>query len=204
MEGTLSSPLLACSTPIILFTSTTGQRLIKFMVTWPSDMAASACVLKIWHRHHCHISTSPEPDTESIVMVAIAQTGIATAAFCTDVWSRCASAIVCCGSPFSLKQSCHSPNRHKSGLTLDSTLQEIAEELGQHRAKQYNVGKLGRDTGVRYEDVAGIEHVKQDITDTMEMLTSQNPEFEGMGARPPRVCYVRTTQHCHVPASPFP
>ncbi len=66
-------------------------------------------------------------------------------------------------------------------------LQEIAEELGHHRAKEYNVGEMGRDTGVRYEDVAGIEHVKQDITDTMAMLTSQNPEFEAMGARPPRV-----------------
>ncbi|KAK9867286.1 hypothetical protein WJX84_011686 [Apatococcus fuscideae] len=65
-------------------------------------------------------------------------------------------------------------------------MQEIAEELGHHRAKEYNVGEMGRDTGVRYEDVAGIEHVKQDITDTMEMLTNKNPEFEGMGARPPR------------------
>ena len=69
-------------------------------------------------------------------------------------------------------------------------LQEIAEELGHHRAKEYNVGEMGRDTGVRYEDVAGIEHVKQDITDTMEMLTNKNPEFEGMGARPPRVCFM--------------
>lgn len=74
-------------------------------------------------------------------------------------------------------------------LTPAPNLQEIAEELGHHRAKEYNVGEMGRDTGVRYEDVAGIEHVKQDITDTMEMLTNKNPEFEGMGARPPRVWF---------------
>ena len=49
------------------------------------------------------------------------------------------------------------------------------------------MGEMGRDTGIRYEDVAGIEHVKQDITDTMAMLTNQNLEFEAMGARPPRV-----------------
>ena len=69
-------------------------------------------------------------------------------------------------------------------------LQEIAEELGHHRAKEYNVGEMGRDTGVRYEDVAGIEHVKQDIADTMAMLTDQNPEFAAMGARPPRVRFL--------------
>ena len=65
--------------------------------------------------------------------------------------------------------------------------QELAEEFGRHRAREFNVGVERRDTGVRFEDVAGIDDVKADIEEVMKMILG-DAEYRAMGARPPRVC----------------
>ena len=43
-----------------------------------------------------------------------------------------------------------------------------------------------QDTGVRFEDVAGIDDVKADIEEVMKMILG-DAEYRAMGARPPRV-----------------
>ena len=73
---------------------------------------------------------------------------------------------------------------YQSGSRHDA--QELAEEYGRHRAREFNVGVERRDTGVRFEDVAGIDDVKADIEEVMKMLLG-NDEYQAMGARPPRV-----------------
>lgn len=65
-------------------------------------------------------------------------------------------------------------------------VQELAEEFGRHRAKEFNVGVERKDTGVRYEDVAGIDNIKEDIEEVMKMVLG-NDEYRAIGARPPRV-----------------
>ena len=70
-------------------------------------------------------------------------------------------------------------------------IQELAEEFGRHRAREFNVGVERRDTGVRFEDVAGIDDVKADIEEVMKMILG-DAEYRAMGARAPRVCAVRT------------
>ena len=65
-------------------------------------------------------------------------------------------------------------------------LQELAEEFGRHRAREFNVGAQRADTGVRYEDVAGIDAVKADIEEAMRMVLG-DADYQAMGARPPRV-----------------
>ena len=74
------------------------------------------------------------------------------------------------------------------GKKKKDKMQEMADEYGRHRATEFNVGKEGsrRDTGVRYADVAGIDSVKSDIEETMRMILG-NPEFDAIGAKPPRV-----------------
>ena len=67
--------------------------------------------------------------------------------------------------------------------------QELAEEFGRHRAREFNVGVERRDTGVRFEDVAGIDDVKADIEEVMKMILG-DAEYRAMGARPPRVCHI--------------
>ena len=64
--------------------------------------------------------------------------------------------------------------------------QELAEEFGRHRAREFNVGVERRDTGVRYEDVAGIDSVKADIEEVMKQVLG-DANYAAMGARPPRV-----------------
>ena len=49
------------------------------------------------------------------------------------------------------------------------------------------MGVERRDTGVRFEDVAGIDDVKADIEEVMKMILG-DAEYRAMGARPPRVC----------------
>ncbi len=48
------------------------------------------------------------------------------------------------------------------------------------------MGVERRDTGVRFEDVAGIDDVKADIEEVMKMILG-DAEYRAMGARPPRV-----------------
>lgn len=66
--------------------------------------------------------------------------------------------------------------------------QELAEEYGRHRATEFNVGAgaARRQTGVRYEDVAGIDHVKADIEAMMDAVLGRGGYSE-MGVKPPRV-----------------
>ncbi|DBB13646.1 TPA: hypothetical protein ACH3X3_000668 [Trebouxia sp. C0006] len=75
----------------------------------------------------------------------------------------------------------------KFGKKKKDKMQEMADEYGRHRATEFNVGKEGtrKDTGVRYADVAGIDSVKSDIEETMNMILG-SPEFDAIGARPPR------------------
>jgi len=65
--------------------------------------------------------------------------------------------------------------------------QELAEEYGKHRATEFNVGvgKERRGTGVRYADVAGIDHVKADIDAMMSAVLGKGG-YDAMGVRPPR------------------
>lgn len=76
----------------------------------------------------------------------------------------------------------------KFGKKKKDRMQEMADEYGRHRATEFNVGDVGsrKDTGVRYADVAGIDRVKGDIEETMHMILGA-PEFEAIGAKPPRV-----------------
>ena len=69
-------------------------------------------------------------------------------------------------------------------------LQELAEEYGRHRAMAFNVGVTRKDTGVRYKDVAGIDHIRADIEMTMSMVLGDE-RYKAIGARPPRVsCFL--------------
>lgn len=70
--------------------------------------------------------------------------------------------------------------------TLLPHLQELAEEYGRHRAMAFNVGVTRKDTGVRYKDVAGIDHIRADIEMTMSMVLGDE-RYKAIGARPPRV-----------------
>jgi hypothetical protein len=48
------------------------------------------------------------------------------------------------------------------------------------------VGKDRKDTGVRYDDVAGIDNIKADIQETMKMIIGDNA-YTDIGAHPFRV-----------------
>lgn len=76
----------------------------------------------------------------------------------------------------------------KFGKKKKDRMTEMADEYGKSRATEFNVGSGGsrKDTGVRYADVAGIDTVKADIEETMNMILG-DPEFDAIGARPPRV-----------------
>ena len=84
----------------------------------------------------------------------------------------------------------------KFGKQKKSSQEEMAEELGRHRATAFNVEeeqegsdgkkrktKTKRDTGVRYEDVAGIDAVKDDIKVVLDILLG-GERFKEMGAHP--------------------
>ncbi len=51
------------------------------------------------------------------------------------------------------------------------------------------MGVERKDTGVRYEDVAGIDSVKADIEEVMRMILGAE-EYQAMGARAPRVSHT--------------
>jgi cell division protease FtsH len=81
----------------------------------------------------------------------------------------------------------------KLGKQKKSAQEEMAEELGRHRATAFNVEedagdpknrkKTKKDTGVRYEDVAGIDAVKDDIKIVLDILLG-GERFREMGAHP--------------------
>lgn len=96
----------------------------------------------------------------------------------------------------------------KFGKKKKDRMTEMADEYGKSRATEFNVGVGGnrKDTGVRYADVAGIDTIKSDIEETMRMVLGA-PEFDAIGAKPPRVqselatclcipCAVATTWLC--------
>jgi cell division protease FtsH len=91
----------------------------------------------------------------------------------------------------------------KLGREKKSAEQELADQLGKHRAKTFNVddddgggeggggaegggGRRRRDTGVRYDDVAGIDAVKEDIRVVLDILLGEQ-RYKDMGAHPVRV-----------------
>uniref|UniRef100_A0A1D2AAW6 AAA+ ATPase domain-containing protein n=1 Tax=Auxenochlorella protothecoides TaxID=3075 RepID=A0A1D2AAW6_AUXPR len=69
--------------------------------------------------------------------------------------------------------------------------EEQAEKYGAHRAREYNVpttdGKGNpvkvRETGVRYSDVAGIDNIKTEIQEVIDILLGKE-EYIAMGAKP--------------------
>eukprot|EP00887_Chlorella_sp_A99_P003900 scaffold11.g3900.t1 len=87
------------------------------------------------------------------------------------------------------------------GKPKKSEQEQLAEQLGAHRAKEFNVapdatstpgarrvgGKKAskRDTGVRYADVAGIDRIKDDIKEVLDILLGEERYVE-MGAHPVR------------------
>ena len=82
----------------------------------------------------------------------------------------------------------------KLGRQKKSAQEEVAEELGRHRATAFNVEEdtadpkrkkkmTKRDTGVRYDDVAGIDAVKDDIKIVLDILLG-GERFKEMGAHP--------------------
>lgn len=73
----------------------------------------------------------------------------------------------------------------KFGKPKKDKMQEMADEYGMHRAREFNVGKSKRDTGVRFTDVAGIDFIKDDIKETLDMMLGDD-RYKQMGARPPR------------------
>lgn len=71
------------------------------------------------------------------------------------------------------------------------------------------MGVERKDTGVRYEDVAGIDNVKADIEEVMKMILGDD-EYKAIGARPPRVrtppllflkCFIGSVARAFEPAA---
>lgn len=79
----------------------------------------------------------------------------------------------------------------KVGKEKKSEQEQLAESLGQHRAREYNVeedGKKGgkrKGTGVKYDDVAGIDHIKSDVKEVLDILLGDE-RYLAMGAHPVR------------------
>lgn len=82
------------------------------------------------------------------------------------------------------------------GKQKKSAEEEIAEKIGSHRAQAFNVEeesksssgrtkKSKRDTGVRYDDVAGIDSVKDDLRVILEILLGDE-RYSDIGAHPVR------------------
>eukprot|EP00208_Stichococcus_sp_RCC1054_P005895 CAMPEP_0206144500 /NCGR_PEP_ID=MMETSP1473-20131121/24271_1 /ASSEMBLY_ACC=CAM_ASM_001109 /TAXON_ID=1461547 /ORGANISM="Stichococcus sp, Strain RCC1054" /LENGTH=933 /DNA_ID=CAMNT_0053540335 /DNA_START=302 /DNA_END=3104 /DNA_ORIENTATION=- len=62
---------------------------------------------------------------------------------------------------------------------------DLAEELGSHTAKAFNIGVNARNTGVKLEDVAGIDSALEDVKVLLSMLHG-DPKWANAGARPYR------------------
>ncbi|KAG7666975.1 hypothetical protein KSW81_000723 [Nannochloris sp. 'desiccata'] len=96
---------------------------------------------------------------------------------------------------------------NKFGKQKKSAEEEMAEQIGSHRAQAFNVEeetvdkdgkkskkKSKKDTGVRYEDVAGIDAVKDDIRIILDILLGDE-KFRSMGAHPQRPWLVKLVSH---------
>ena len=89
----------------------------------------------------------------------------------------------------------------KVGKQKKSAEEEMADQLGRHRAQTFNLEeeesvtdssgktvkkkKSKKDTGVRYDDVAGIDAVKDDIRVILDILLG-NEVYKDIGAHPVR------------------
>ncbi|CAD7700913.1 unnamed protein product [Ostreobium quekettii] len=76
----------------------------------------------------------------------------------------------------------------KFGKPKKDAMAELAEQYARPRALEFNVeDEEGNrnDTGVRFEDVAGIDRVKYDVTEVLKMLRGDE-NYERIGARAPR------------------
>lgn len=71
-------------------------------------------------------------------------------------------------------------------LRIASVWQEVIDEYSRFKGTLYNVEGGSKGTGVRYEDVAGVEHAMSIITETVEQLVGET-SYERLGARPARV-----------------
>ena len=66
--------------------------------------------------------------------------------------------------------------------------QEFAEQVGAHRAKEYNVERKGgkkADTGVRYSDIGGIDRIRDEIVEAVDILLAEK-NYDKAGAKPLR------------------
>lgn len=69
-------------------------------------------------------------------------------------------------------------------------LQEMVDEYSKFKGTLYNVEGGSKGTGVRYEDVAGVEHAMDVIKNTVEILVG-GEEYRAMGAKPARVSFLQ-------------
>lgn len=79
----------------------------------------------------------------------------------------------------------------KYGTKKKDPKAELAEQYARPRALEFNVGEGAsrNDTGVRFEDVAGIDDVKENIIEVIKMMRGDE-RYSRMGAKPPRVCIL--------------
>lgn len=65
-------------------------------------------------------------------------------------------------------------------------VQEVIDEYSRFKGTLYNVEGGSKGTGVRYADVAGVDHAMAIITETIDQLVGDT-SYERMGAKPARV-----------------
>ena len=65
---------------------------------------------------------------------------------------------------------------------------DLLEQYARPRALEFNVGEgeERNDTGVRFEDVAGIDRIKSNIIEVIKMLRGDE-HYMRIGAKPPKV-----------------
>ena len=74
----------------------------------------------------------------------------------------------------------------------DADVDALLGELGRSPAIQFNVpgatvgGRIGADTGVRYADVAGVDHVLDRVKEIVAQLLGVDERYRAIGAEPPR------------------
>jgi cell division protease FtsH len=71
----------------------------------------------------------------------------------------------------------------------DPEVDDLLGELGRSPAMQFNVplpGGGAADTGVRYTDVAGVDHVLARVREVVSMLLGGDARYAAIGAAPPR------------------
>lgn len=67
-------------------------------------------------------------------------------------------------------------------------MQEVIDEYSRFKGTLYNVEGGSKGTGVKYADVAGVDHAMSIITETVEQL-SGDTSYERIGAKPARVMF---------------